>query len=298
MGASGTAAGSSAVCISTLLKRLLSSASLHSSCFCESTFMRSTSASTGTFGWGEPEAVVDEIQNMSYVHMDKLSYLCLRVCLATPLLLAPYMEMSVGIDALPPIFCTLLLYNWWLLWSRTLLLLFIVISLRTAFCCCGICCCNGGSGWFVDNCCCVAGNSAGAVFNFGLDRPSSFCVRPQENTKEDSEWKCESRTMACTTSDSDQLFLPFVRPFGRITIKLHWELLRGIPSSAWFQLTSMCSLRRSHGRWASILFMSYMARNFDGICSKPLSHSALPPWLMNFFSYIFTRYGHWCRAAA
>jgi len=38
----------------------------------------------------------------------------------------------------------------------------------------------------------------------------AFCVRPQENTKEDSEWKCESRTMACTTSDSDQLFFPLV----------------------------------------------------------------------------------------
>lgn len=53
------------------------------------------------------------------------------------------------------------------------------------------------------------GSETGAPFNLGLDKPSSFCVRPQEKTNEESEWKCESSTIACTTSDRDHL--PSVR---------------------------------------------------------------------------------------
>lgn len=45
---------------------------------------------------------------------------------------------------------------------------------------------------------------------FWLDIGSNSCVRPQENTNDDNEWKCDRRTIACTNSDSDQLFGPLV----------------------------------------------------------------------------------------
>jgi len=50
-----------------------------------------------------------------------------------------------------------------------------------------------------------AATAAGGLFSLGLDSPSSFCVRPQENTKEDSEWKCESRTHSRLRSHGRQL---------------------------------------------------------------------------------------------
>lgn len=46
---------------------------------------------------------------------------------------------------------------------------------------------------------------------FWLDVGSNSCVKPHENTNDDNEWKCDRRTIACTTSDNDQLWGPLVK---------------------------------------------------------------------------------------
>ena len=54
----------------------------------------------------------------------------------------------------------------------------------------------------------------------------------------------------------------------------------------------------NHGRWAKTLLTSYRFRNFCGICSSPFNHRSSPPCSRNSVVWTFTRYEHWCLAAA
>lgn len=46
-----------------------------------------------------------------------------------------------------------------------------------------------------------------------LEVGANCWVKPHENTNDDNEWKWDNRTIACTTSDNDQLCGPFVNRY-------------------------------------------------------------------------------------
>ena len=98
--------------------------------------------------------------------------------------------------------------------------------------------------------------------------PFSSCssgVIPEDQTKLESAWKWVRITMACTTSDMDQLSCPPL-------------------VSLWIWLAVNC-----HGLWARILFISFKSRSFLGAKSKPCNHRLSPFEAINSDFSRFTR---------